>query len=138
MGFLLKEDFGSVIDNNLIDEITEFDDNKLDTAILEAVSFMKGYLNNRYDVQAIFLATGSDRNPIIMMYCKDIVVYNLHSILNPRKIPDKRGQRYNAAVNWLNEINQMIINQPDLPLTENDNSRDYVKFGGNTKRDHHI
>jgi len=138
MAFLVKDDFNNVIRGNILDQITSWDDTRLTTSIAEVIEYMKGQLNARYDVDAIFSAVGSARNPLIVMYAKDIVLYNIHSLINPRKIPDHRVGRYEQAKQWINEMKEGMINQPDLPELTGDDSRNYVKFGGNTKRENHV
>lgn len=134
MAFLTKDDFLSIIRENVLDDITEFNDDKITTGIEEAVSVMEGYLASRYDTDAIFLATGEDRNKSIVMYCKDIVLYNLHSNISPRKIPKLRYDRYNAAMDWLEKVSDCKINPSGLPKIAG-GAKDYVQFGGNTRRD---
>jgi hypothetical protein len=136
--FLTKDDFGNAIRGNVLDQISAFDDNKLETSINEAVSYMKGLLNNRYDTEAIFTATGDDRHKTVMQMCKAIVLFNMHQLLNARSIPRKRADAYEKAEDWLAQVNAHKINPPDLPLVESDNTRDSFHFGSNPKRNNHI
>jgi phage gp36-like protein len=135
--FIVKQDYGTSIRENILDAIIELDDEKLSSAEVEAIEFMKGYLNSRYDVAEIFNKEGIERNPIVLMYAKDITLYNLHSLINPKKIPDHRVRRFEAAVDWLNAVSDGRINPPDLPKPESD-SKDYLLFGSNPKRSNHI
>lgn len=137
MAFLEKTDFGTAIQENILDEIVEFDDTLIDTAIRSAVAFIKGYLNSRYDTAAIFAETGTGRNPIILMYAIDIALHDLHARINPRKIPDHRKERYKAAKEWLMDVSEAIINPPDLPVPTA-GEKDYIRTGSNPKRDNHI
>jgi phage gp36-like protein len=133
MPFLTKDDFANVIRDNVLDDITSFEDGKIEVCVEEVVSLMAGYLSNRYDTAIIFGATGDDRHKTVMMYCKDIVLYNLHSMISPRKIPRLRYDRYANAMNWLEMVSKQEINPPDLPIPD-DGSKSYVQFGGNSRR----
>jgi phage gp36-like protein len=137
MAFLVKADFNTAIQENILDEIVEFDDTLIDVVIRSTVAFIQGYLNSRYDTAAIFAETGADRNPIILMYAIDIALHDLHARINPRKIPDHRKERYKAAKEWLMDVSEAVINPPDLPVPA-EGEKDYIRFGSNTKRDNHI
>jgi phage gp36-like protein len=98
---------------------------------------MCGYLNNRYDTAAIFSATGSSSNPVLLMHALAIVVYQLHASINPRKTPEHRSQRYQAAITWLEQVAACNINPPSLPKII-DGTRDYFLFGSRTKRNNDL
>lgn len=137
MAFILKTDYQNAIRERILDDITEFDDNLLTQAGDFAVSFMDGYLRNRYDTSAIFAETGNSRNPVILMYAIDIAIYQLHHLINPRKVPDMRMERFEKAQDWLQRVSKQLIN-PDLPVHASPDTIDFIKFGGNTKRSNHV
>ncbi len=136
MPFLLKADLLTAIRSERLDAITT-DDTVIDQVIAQAESMVGGYLNARYDVAAIFSATGTDRDPVILSHCVDVALYDLHALINPRKIPELRRERYHYAKDWLDKVNQAKINPPDLPLVD-EGVKDYVQWGSNTKRVNHI
>lgn len=137
MAFITKTDYADSIKENVLDDITQSDDTKLDVATSRAVEEAKGYLNARYDIANIFNKTGDSRNPIIVMYCVDMALYHLHSLINMNKIPKARKERYDKATEWFKMVNAGDINPPDLPVPT-DETKDYVLFGGNNKRDNQI
>lgn len=65
---------------------------------------------------------GDNRNQQIVLFLIDIVLYHLHSRINPRNIPDLRKQRYNGdssedkggALGWLKSVAKGNV-QADLP-----------------------
>lgn len=137
MPFINKADYAGAIRERNLDSITEFDDNLLEQVHSYAIEFMSGYLRSRYDVAAIFNATGADRNPVILLYAIDIAIYQLHHLINPRKLPEMRKERFEKAQDWLQRVSKQLIN-PELPLHATPDEIDYIKFGGNTKRTNHI
>ena len=137
MAFITKSDIEGSIRDYLLDQMTEFNDNHLDRAISYAVDFAKGYLNARYDVAEIFSKTGNDRSLLVLMKCIDVAIWNLHSLINPRKIPEFRQKKYDEAKEWFSMVQAGEINQPDLPVPATD-EKDYVKFGSNPRRINHI
>lgn len=136
MAFINKVDYGTAIENNILDDITESDDSLISVANNAAIEMMKGYLSSRFDVAAIFSKTGDDRNPVVLMYAIDIALYDLHRRINPRKVPVHRSERYKSAKEWLIDISSGIVN-PDLPVPQSGN-KEYILFGSNTKRSNHI
>ena len=57
-----------------------------------AIDQIKSYLSGRYNVEAIFSATGEERNHFILMITIDIALYHLWSKQAPRKIPELRAR----------------------------------------------
>jgi len=138
MAFIEKADYGDAINENILDDITGDVDSKLDSAEEKAIAFMKGYLNNRYDVASIFAETGNDRHPVVLMYAVDISLYYLHRLLAWRYTPKFRTERYNEAKDWLMKISNLEINDPLLPVVADDTTREYVHFGSNPRRANHL
>ncbi len=44
---------------------------------------------------------GDNRNPQMVNYMIDVVLYHIHSRIAPRNIPDLRVKRYDDAISWL-------------------------------------
>lgn len=137
MAFIEKADFDAAIRDNILDDITEADDTLIDKAIAESISYMKGYLNNRYDVVEIFNKTGNLRDETILNHGINIALYNLHRLINPRKMPAFRGELRNDAKEWLMDVNKGIINPPTLPVPST-GEKDYILYASNPKRDNQI
>jgi phage gp36-like protein len=131
--FIPKEDFRFSIRIPVLDALTEGDDEIIYELTREAITEMKGFLNSRYDVAAIFETGGDERDKTILMYCKDIVIYHIYSINNFRSIPENRKLRYKHALQWLQDVNEQKINPEGLPL----NTKSLVKTGSNDKRINH-
>lgn len=140
MAFIEKTDYADAIREVVLDDITEELDSLLDDAEKKAIAYMKGYLNNRYDVAAIFAAEGDERHPVILMYAIDISIFFLHRRVSWRNTPKFRIDRHNEAKDWLQKVSELEINDPLLPLIEDeeDVSRQYVQFGSNPRRSNHL
>jgi phage gp36-like protein len=95
---------------------------------------MISYLKPRgYDVVAIFAAIGANRNPLIIMYLIDMVLYHLHANVATRAMPKVREDRYNAAIAWLDKVSKGML-EPDLPALETpEDSTPTLQVGSNTK-----
>jgi phage gp36-like protein len=130
MAFLLIEDFDVLIKNNVLDDVTDATDELIDQVSLMAQQELESYLNQRYDCEEIFNATGDDRNKLLVMYAIDVSLYHLHARVNPRFLPEIRQTRYENAQNWLKAVAKGTIT-PNLPLIavgENDTSSN-MRFG---------
>lgn len=68
---------------------------------------------------------GDNRNPQIVLYLIDIILYHLHSRINPRNIPELREIRYNGgekqflkggAIGWLHNVQKgnVSLNIPEI------------------------
>lgn len=137
MAFILQTDFDEAIKDNILDDIVESDTTLIDKAIAESINYMKGYLNNRYDVVAIFAATGTNRDETILTHGINIALYRLHRLINPRKIPAFRKEAYDDAKEWFKDVNEGIINPPNLPKPIT-GEKDYILYASNPKRTNHI
>ena len=134
--FITKSDFHAAIKDNILDDITELDDEVITTRCREAISYVKGELSARFDTENIFNQTGPNRHDMVLKTCIDIAIYSIHARINPRKIPKLRREAYQDAKDWLNDIKAQITN-PDLPVLISD-TKDYIVFGSNDKRANHL
>jgi len=137
MAFITRNDYQSVIDDHVLSEVLRFDDTKLATAEKNAIQFAKGHLNARYDVATIFEQEDEDRHSLVLLHCLNIAVWFLHQPMSGDQIAQTVLDAYVEAKDWFEGINKGIINDPDLPVFT-DGSRDFILYGGNTKRDNHI
>ncbi len=133
MIFLVDADFGAQIRVEVLNIIKNAPDSvNQNNMELAAIEEMSSYLGNRYDCALVFAATGSDRNPLVVMYCVDILLYHLHTNVNPRNIPELRVTRYKDALAWLDKVNLGRL-PANLPVLEGEETGPF-KLGSNTKR----
>lgn len=133
--FLTIDELKSVVYDYQLDQITETSPDIVEMAVNAAVEEMKSYLNPsaqvrwrdgrpRYDVGAIFGATGNHRNAHILELCKSIALYNVCRLANVDIIQQRVQDRYDRATDWLEKVagvgkyaNSPAIS-PDLPVLE--------------------
>ena len=124
--FINIEDYDASIHREILDSLLRADSENYDPQIIEicedrAIAEMTSYLNKTYDVNAIFSATGSDRNALILMFALDITIYHIFCQHNPYKISQIRQDRYERAIEWLKGIMKGDITIADAPrLPEED------------------
>ena len=156
--FLEVEELSSVAYEYQLNEITENNPDIVEMAINAAVEEMISYLKPnaqkqwkdgrpRYDVEAIFGATGSNRNSLILELCKSIALYYVCRLANVDMIQERVQDRYDRAVEWLEKVagvgkyaNAPGIT-PNLPVLEETETSDTTipfRFGSRTKFNNEI
>lgn len=124
MIFLIIDDYKTQIRADVLEKITDNDATLLDGMELAAIEEMTSYMY-RYDAALSFEATGTNRNRLLVMYCVDIMLYHIHSRINPRQIPEIRYVRYEAAKKWLEGLAKGTI-VATLPKKNDDADGDGV------------
>jgi hypothetical protein len=156
MSFLTSAELKSVAYEYQLTEITESDTSIIPMAISAAIEEMKSYLKPnaqnqwkdgrpRYDVIAIFGATGTGRNALVLELCKSIALYYICRLANVDIIQERIMERYDRAIEWLEKVagvgkyaNAPGIS-PDLPVlaeTPDDDSVIPFRYGSRRKFNH--
>ena len=133
--FLEIEDLKNSIYNYQIDQITEGDDNIPLQAISSAEQEVRSYLaaNNkrewsdgrlRYDLEAIFSASGTARNALLVSHTATIAKYYIVELCNADIIYEQARERYDRAVSWLKQLAKGEVNLDTLPTLPEDDGGD--------------
>jgi phage gp36-like protein len=139
-------------------EITEVDDTNLDIVVMAihaAIEEVKSYLRpnkqsrwndgrQRYDVEAVFSATGAARNPLILELTKSIAVWYVCRLSNVDIIHEKVKERYDRAIEWLEKVSGTGKHagapalSPELPFVTNEDTDENLpfRFGSREKFNH--
>jgi phage gp36-like protein len=153
--FVHPDELKTAIYEYQLNEITENDHDIVLMAIGAAVEEMKSYLNPNnqtrwrdgrahYDTEAIFTATGSDRNPLVLELCKNMTVYYITRLSNWDLIHKNLKDRYDRAIDWLEKVAgigkyanapALTPDLPVLPLPE-EGARLPFRHGGREKFNH--
>lgn len=138
MAFLTKEDLISVCDIEIIDIITNGNNEITGTIINESIDKMKSFLSRRYDIDVIFSAVGADRKSIILKYLKDIVIFEIYERHSREGANEVVERRYTEAMAWLGKLNNGEFADATLPpkpkttATTSTDGED-IRFGSNKK-----
>lgn len=137
MPFVTSDDYLIQIKTDNLNQITGYTDAVRLAAELAALEEMQSYIRNRYDVANVFNKTGANRNPLILMYLIDMVLYHVHSRCTPRNIPQIRIDRYDAALLWLEKVNdgKLAVDLPKVVDTDSNPIQNF-KIGSNPKLGH--
>lgn len=124
--FITLEDYDASIHREILDALLRHDSDIADSAIVEicedrAIEEMRCYMDKFYDCDAIFGASGQERNQLVLMMAIDISVYHIFCQHNPYKMSEIRKERYERAVEWLKAVaaaKVTIDGAPKLPEEE--------------------
>jgi len=136
MAFLSVSELSTHLYGESGDAINRGDETIPQSAIDGAIAEAKSYLKD-YDVAAIFAATGTNRNALLLIFVKDIAVWHYIQLANPGIDMELREKRYNAAISWLKGVQRGDIS-PDLPADETTDQPGKIIFGSNLKRGNHF
>lgn len=114
--FIVIGDYDASIHAEILDSLIRSKPAIIEVCEDRAISQMRSYLNKRYDCDAIFSATGSDRHSLVLMYAIDIAIYHMFCRHNPYKMSAIRKERYEAAIEWLKAVAGCDINIDGAPM----------------------
>lgn len=136
--FLTVEDLKTHLREEHTELISRADETIVTAALSGAIAEAKGYLTG-YDTEAIFSAVGDDRDPLLLIFCKDIAVYHLINLCAVGNYYERREKRYEQALAWLKGVQKGDI-VPDLPRkqTEEGESAGPFYLSSNKKRITHF
>lgn len=141
MPFLTAGELTSHLYSEVTDEINRGNPDFLSDAISAGIEEAKGYLTMLYDVTAIFSATGDGRNPILLLYVKDIAVWHYIQLANPSVDMELRLKRYEQAISWLGKVQSgktnPVLPQPVAPVNAEGQLTTGLKWGGNKRRNNY-
>lgn len=111
--FLPKAELNTVGLDEIISRIVNSDDKIITDIIEEDIDLMKGYLFQYYDTDAIFSATGNNRNKTVLRHLKGLVSFDIYT-RRTKGINDVAKLRYDEAMLWLEKVSTGKM-KPDLP-----------------------
>jgi len=118
--FISVSELNTHIYENVITAITDSDTTIMPQAIEAATNEAMGYMS-RYDFLTILEQTGTARDPVLLMYIKDMSVWHFMVLANPNLDYDARRTRYEHAIRWLEKVQDgrfVPAGWPPAPLSQ--------------------
>lgn len=133
--FITKADY---ITNKRVDEINQIiddDDSVLDEAEEEAISEVRDYLFQRYDVDTIFSQVEAARSKSVVRWVKHLVMRNIYSLTSEDNVPDDVIVNAERTIEILEQIagGERTAELPRLQ-DENAEPKTIFRWGSVTKR----
>jgi phage gp36-like protein len=142
MAFLNQSDLASAIYGYQVEQITEGNDAIVLQAIEAAVEELKSFLSDTlYDVNAIFSATGTNRNALLLAHAKTIAKWYIVELCNADIIQEQAKERYDRAIAWLTKLSKGTVTMGSLPsvaIGTTQNELDTFGYGSRVKFNHDI
>lgn len=117
--FIKLTDYDATIHREILDSLLreEASDSNAVIEVCEnrAIAIVRSKLDSRYDCDAVFSATGDERNVLVLKVCLDIAVYEIFCQHNPYKMSQIRKDRYDYAMQFLNDVHDYKANIEGLP-----------------------
>ncbi|MDO5607632.1 MAG: DUF1320 family protein [Capnocytophaga sp.] len=135
--YLTLEELNTHAYNEELQTLIRGDETIALAAVDVAVEFAKSKLAKHYDTEAVFSATGNDRNALVLKIVKDIAVWELIGLANPGLHYESKKFRYEQAVDWLTAVFKGM--PADLPKRPDEPSRaSSFSFHSNPKRNNYF
>ena len=134
--FVTDQDYKVVIGEQALKVVSQISAENRANAETEAVEEIAGYLRPKYDAGAVFSASGTQRNKLVVMYTCDIAIYHMTASTPQKMGMEIRKERYERAVKWLEGVQAGKI-VPDLPLAIDENGDTIglpMKYGSQKKQ----
>ncbi|WP_181215087.1 phage protein Gp36 family protein [Phocaeicola faecicola] len=125
--FIQVTDYDATIHREILDSLLREDAGSSATIEVcenRAIATVRALISSRYDCDAIFSATGDQRNVIILKVCIDIAVYEIFCQHNPYKMSKTREDRYKDAMDFLREVRDHLASIEGAPLLPVDTQKD--------------
>ncbi len=134
--FVTDQDYKVVIGEQALKVVSQISAENRANAETEAVEEIAGYLRPKYDAGAVFSASGTQRNKLVVMYTCDIAIYHMTASTPQKMGMEIRKERYERAIKWLEGVQAGKI-VPDLPLAIDENGDTIgipMKYGSQKKQ----
>jgi phage gp36-like protein len=137
MGFIQKSDYLSLIKEQNLNLIIEQNDIILENEELTAITTVRNYLFDRYNVADIFNKEGGERDKMLVRHCVHIILYSIYQrIPNSRELP-RITKNYDETLTFLEKVADGKIGL-DLPrITTESGTATKFRGGSNTKQRKH-
>lgn len=121
--FIELTDYDATIHRDILDALLREDPEN--NAVIEvcenrAIATVRSLIGKRYDCDAIFGASGKERNALVLKVCLDISVYEIFCQHNPYKMSQVRKDRYDDAMQWLREVRDYDAGIEGAPMLPDD------------------
>lgn len=142
--FLTEDELKTVSTVEVVNLITNNDDDTVENIIAECIALMKSYLYKYYDTDATFSAQGEARNLTLLRHLKILVLSDLY-FLRKKQMPEGLEKKYDEAMRWLESVAKGNINVNLPPKLEDldgdgeiDDERPFMRIGSRKSYKNHF
>lgn len=104
MAFLTETDFKPHIRDHKLQMVIDEDASLIDQVSAIAVGTIRNALHSRFDVDAIFSATGGDRDAVVVWWGVSLALWHLYGRIPDKLVPERVRKNYDDALIALERI----------------------------------
>jgi hypothetical protein len=138
MAFLTPGDYEVPIRTNRLTQIIDSTPIILDEAEGTALQIVRDALHSRYDVDAIFATTGTDRPAQVVRWMVTLVLYFLYERIPDNIMPERIKNNYEITLEYLKDLEDGKRDSELPRKTVDDKPKTKFIYGGNTPRTHDL
>jgi phage gp36-like protein len=112
MKYITKTELLTLVKENILNDLTQENNNILDELELLAMSEVDAIIGSKYNMTEVFNRKGENRNPFIKNLVINVMLYYLHMRLTPNQIPVIRETLYKEAIGYLMQVAKGVISPP--------------------------
>lgn len=127
MAFLTEADFSRKIKDYRLQQILDGEVNLLNDIMQDAESTVADFLNDRYDVEAIFAKAGEERDRNVIRWSLNIAAYYLYDLVENIPMDDRVEKDYDDTLKHLANIADAKISAI-LPRRQTEEGSPSTKF----------
>ena len=137
--FLTLADYQERISDSDLEQITEGNSTRRDSATKSAAGMIKEKLGGRYDVEPELAKTGTQRNEALRIWMLALACYFLYARIPDDQIPERIVKDYDDAMSDLDKIASGKI-RTSLPekTAEDGTVKRAFRMGSNEARSHNM
>jgi len=138
MIYLTEGDFVAKISDNILEQILDGNNTILDEAEQSATAIIQDAFAEKYDLDAEFAKTVTDRHKNLLRWMLNLTLYFLYERVHDNQVPDRVVKNYDDTVSEIKSIEQGKRNTSLLKLIREDNARKETNFrwGSSNPRTH--
>ncbi len=136
MIFLTVADFLLKVPEYIRNQITDADDSILDDAELHATAIIQDAFFDKYDMNAEFMLTGTDRHKNLLRWMLNLALYFIYERIPSDQVPERIVKNYDDTMQEIKLIEQGKRNTSLTKLIREDTLRAETNFrwGSSEKR----
>ncbi|MDP1708096.1 MAG: hypothetical protein Q8L89_03410 [Gammaproteobacteria bacterium] len=140
MVFLTDNDLNTHSQGRFLTDSTADYDAAKDNIEIQVIALVRSKLNGRYDVNAIFAATGTSRHPLVVRCASMLVIHDVIARNTARKVPEDIHTNYKWAMKWLDDVRNRDESPDGLPAIEVEEGQPTadILFGTTSDKNHFL
>lgn len=135
--FITTDDCKVYIKGSRLEQLLDGEPTAFDDAVATAQSIVRDALYSRYDVNAIYAQTGTNRHHQVVRWITVLTLYYLYERVPDKLVPDRVVKNYDDVREDILQVEDGKKSM-DLPLLNNSEAAPLTKFrwGSNNPRTH--